>query len=248
MKFNVKEIKRISAIKNSVYDDLKIEFLYHSNHLEGSTFSKENLEKLLVSKKVEGEHFLDDIIETRNSLNLFDKVINDCGEELDKFMLFNWHRELKRGTVDEEIGNAGCYKKYENRLRNIDLKLAYPDEVDNLMYNLLLDFKETKNPTITDVAIFHYRFERIHPFQDGNGRIGRFIILKQCIENDIDLIAIDDKYEKDYKEALYTAQKTGDVSLLVNVFERCQKRLDDKLKSYENTINLVRQEVNSDNN
>lgn len=65
-------------------------------------------------------------------------MINDCGEELDKFMLFDWHRELKRGTVDEEIGNAGCYKKYENRLRNIDLKLAYPDEVDNLLSVFIL--------------------------------------------------------------------------------------------------------------
>lgn len=90
MKLSAKEIKKLSAIKNSFYDDLKIEFLYHSNHLEGSTFSKENIEKLLVDKKIEGEHYLDDIIETRNSLNVFDKVINDSDKELDKFMLFNW--------------------------------------------------------------------------------------------------------------------------------------------------------------
>ena len=93
MKLNAKEIKRLSAIKNSVYDDLKIEFLYHSNHLEGSTFTKENLEKLLSLKKVEGEHYLDDVIETKNSLNVFDKVINDSDKKLDKFMLFDWHRE-----------------------------------------------------------------------------------------------------------------------------------------------------------
>lgn len=90
MKLNAKEIKKLSAIKNSFYDDLKIEFLYHSNLLEGSTFSKENIEKLLVDKKIEGEHYLADIIETRNSLNVFDKVINDSDKELDKFMLFNW--------------------------------------------------------------------------------------------------------------------------------------------------------------
>ena len=88
MKLNAKEIKKLSCIKNSFYEDLKIEFLYHSNHLEGSTFSKENLEKLLFEKKVDGEHFLDDVIETRNSLNVFDMVIKDCDKELDKFMLF----------------------------------------------------------------------------------------------------------------------------------------------------------------
>lgn len=246
MKLNAKEIKRLSAIKNSVYDDLKIEFLYHSNHLEGSTFTKENLEKLLSLKKVEGEHYLDDVIETKNSLNVFDKVINDSDKKLDKFMLFDWHRELKKDSVDEEIHNTGCWKKYENKLRNIDLKLAYPDEVDSLMFNLLMDWNELINPTIEDIAKFHYRFELIHPFQDGNGRIGRFIILKQCIESDIDLIAIDNEYEKEYKEALYKAQKTDDVSFLVDVFSKCQKRLDEKMTDYKNTIDLVKREIESE--
>lgn len=246
MKLNAKEIKRLSAIKNSVYDDLKIEFLYHSNHLEGSTFTKENLEKLLSLKKVEGEHYLDDVIETKNSLNVFDKVINDSDKKLDKFMLFDWHRELKKDSVDEEIHNTGCWKKYENKLRNIDLKLAYPDEVDSLMFNLLMDWNELINPTIEDIARFHYRFELIHPFQDGNGRIGRFIILKQCIESDIDLIAIDNEYEKEYKEALYKAQKTDDVSFLVDVFSKCQKRLDEKMIDYKNTIDLVKREIESE--
>lgn len=246
MKLNAKEIKRLSAIKNSVYDDLKIEFLYHSNHLEGSTFTKENLEKLLSLKKVEGEHYLDDVIETKNSLNVFDKVINDSDKKLDKFMLFDWHRELKKDSVDEEIHNTGCWKKYENKLRNIDLKLAYPDEVDSLMFNLLMDWNELINPTIEDIAKFHYRFELIHPFQDGNGRIGRFIILKQCIESDIDLIAIDNEYEKEYKEALYKAQKTDDISFLVDVFSKCQKILDEKMIDYKNTIDLVKREIESE--
>ena len=246
MRLNAKEIKRLSAIKNLVYDDFKIDFLYNSNHLEGSTFTKENLEKLLSLKKVEGEHYLDDVIETKNSLNVFDKVINDSDKKLDKFMLFDWHHELKKDSVDEEIHNTGCWKKYENKLRNIDLKLAYPDEVDNLMFNLLMDWNELINPTIEDIARFHYRFELIHPFQDGNGRIGRFIILKQCIESNIDLIAIDNEYEKEYKEALYKAQKKDDVSFLVDVFSKCQKRLDEKMIDYKNTIDLVKREIESE--
>ena len=246
MKLNAKEIKRLSAIKKSVYDDLKIDFLYNSNHLEGSTFTRENLEKLLSLKKVEDEHYLDDVIETKKSLNVFDKVINDSDKKLDKFMLFDWQRELKKDSVDEEIHNTGCWKKYENKLRNIDLKLAYPDEVDNLMFNLLMDWNELMNPTIEDIAKFHYRFELIHPFQDGNGRIGRFIILKQCIESDIDLIAIDNEYEKEYKEALYKAQKTDDDSFLVDVFSKCQKRLDEKMTDYKNTIDLVKREIESE--
>lgn len=236
-------MQKLSAIKNSFYEDLKIEFLFHSNHLEGSTFTKKNLEKLLLDKQVEGVHFLDDVYETTNSLKLFDTVVEDSDKELNKFMLFDWHRILKKNSIDEEINNTGCWKKYENRLRSVDIKLALPSEVDSLMFNLLADWNETKKPTIEDIARFHYCFEMIHPFQDGNGRIGRFLILKQCLESDVDLIVIDNIYSKEYKEALYKAQKTDDISELVCVFEKCQNRLDKKLSSYHDLIETVKSEI-----
>ena len=239
MKINSKKMKYLSKITNSIYEDLKIEFLYHSNHLEGSTFSKDELEKLLTEKKVEGSHSLDDIIETKNSLEVFDQVINDSSELLDKFMLFNWHKILKKGTVDDEIHNIGMWKKYENKLRGVDLKLALPVEVDNLMFNLLADYNELETVTLKDIADFHYKFEKIHPFQDGNGRIGRFIILKQCLEWNIDLIAIDDKYDDEYRNALYKAGKTGDSEDLVTVFKKCQNRLDEKLEKYKSLLEQV---------
>ena len=239
MKINSKKMKYLSKITNSIYKEFKIDFLYHSNHLEGSTFSKDELEKLLTEKKVEGSHSLDDIIETKNSLEVFDQVINDSSELLDKFMLFNWHKLLKKGTVDDEIHNIGMWKKYENKLRGVDLKLALPVEVDNLMFNLLSDYNELETVTPKDIADFHYKFEKIHPFQDGNGRIGRFIILKQCLEWNIDLIAIDDKYDDEYRNALYKAQKTGDSEDLVTVFKKCQNRLDEKLEKYKSLLEQV---------
>lgn len=242
MKINSEQIKYLSKITNSLYDDIKIEFLYHSNHLEGSTFSKQNLEKLLAEKEVEGTHSFDDIIETKNSLEVFDQVVYDASETLNKLMLFHWQRMLKKGTVDEEINNTGMWKKYENKLRGVDLKLAYPEEVDSLMYNLLTDFNEKGKLTLKDIADFHYKFERIHPFQDGNGRIGRFIILKQCIENEIDLVAIDNIYKEDYKKALYLAQTTDNSEELVKVFSNCQKRLDEKLSRYQNILEQIKRE------
>lgn len=247
MKINSKTIKYLSKITNSLYEELKVEFLYHSNHLEGSTFSKEELDKLLNEKKVEGNHSLDDILETKNSLEVFDQVILDSGEELDKFMLFHWHRILKKGTVDEEIHNTGKWKTYENKLRGIDLELASPNEVENFMYNLLADWNELESASIKEIADFHYKFEKIHPFQDGNGRIGRFIILKQCLEKNIDLIAIDNEYSKEYKEALYKAQKTDNSDALVQVFEKCQKRVTEKLKGYENLLKQVKEELKTSN-
>lgn len=243
MKLNAKQMQKLSAIKNSFYEDLKIEFLFHSNHLEGSTFTKENLEKLLLDNQVEGVHFLDDVYETTNSLKAFDMVVEDSDKELSKFMLFDWHRTLKKNSIDDEINNTGCWKKNENRLRGVDIKLALPSEVDSLMFNLIMGWNETENPTIEDIAKFHYKFEMIHPFQDGNGRIGRFLIFKQCLESDLDLIAIDNMYSKEYKEALYKAEKTDDISELVCIFKKCQDRLDKKLGSYHNLIETVKSEI-----
>ena len=242
MKISITTMQKLSKIKNSAYDAIKIEFLYHSNKLEGSTFSKENLIDLLESKKVNGEHFLDDVIETRNSLELFDEVINTLNKPLDKYLLWDWHRILKKGSIDDEIGNIGRWKKYENKLLNTDLKLCEPNLVENNIFNLLEDWKESKKD-IFAIANFHQRFEHIHPFQDGNGRIGRFIVLRQCIENNVDLIAIDDEYNKEYRNALYIAQTTNDINPLVEVFTKCQKRLDEKLEDYLNVINQVTNET-----
>lgn len=243
VKISIDTMQKLSKIKNSAYDAIKIEYLYHSNKLEGSTFSKENLIDLLEQRQVNGEHFLDDVIETKNSLELFDNVINTLKQPLDKYLLWEWHRILKKGTVDEEIDNIGKWKKYGNRLSKTDLKLCEPHLVENCMFNLLEDWKESKKD-IYAIANFHQEFEHIHPFQDGNGRIGRFVIFKQCIENNVDLIAIDDEYNKEYRNALYTAQTTEDISLLVEVFEKCQKRLDEKLLEYKGVIEQVEKEIN----
>lgn len=173
---------------------------------------------------------------------MFDNVINTLKNPFDKYLLWEWHRLLKKGTVDDEIDNIGKWKKYENRLSKTDLKLCEPHLVENSMFNLIEDWNESKKD-IYAIAEFHQRFEHIHPFQDGNGRIGRFIILRQCIENSVDLIAIDDEYNNEYRKALYEAQTTKNIDSLVKVFEKCQVRLDEKLENYMSTIQQVSEEV-----
>lgn len=201
--------------------NLKVYFNYHSNAIEGSNFSIVELNQLASKNIISGTHHLYDVYETVNSLRVFDVLMDELGKELDKFMLFEWHRILKKNSIDEELGITGCWKKFENRLRKTDIKLASPAMVDNLIFNLLADWNEIKYPTIEDIARFHYRFEMIHPFQDGNGRIGRFTILKQCLDNNIRPIVIKKDYSKEYKEALYKAQKHEDINDLVEVFKKC---------------------------
>lgn len=239
MKISINTMQKLSKIKNSVYDDIKIEYLYHSNKLEGSTFNIEQLNILLEENMVVGEHSINDVQETINSLELFDFVIETLNEKLTDRLLREFHSILKKNTSDENYGFVGVYKKIPNKLRNVDIELAEPHEVAELIGKLL----DKKIETLEDIADFHQKFEHIHPFQDGNGRIGRFIILRQCLENNIDLITIDNEYNKEYREALYKAQITGNLEELVIIFEKCQERLNEKLQNYVQTIEQVSKEV-----
>lgn len=171
--------KLLKDTPNSAYETLKIDFLYCSNKLEGSTFTKENLIKYLHDNIVEGSHKIGDVYETINSTELFDFVIDTLGEPLSKTLMLEFHRMLKDKTLDHERGFAGCWKKIPNMISGIDLKLAQPWEVDSQIEELMKQWEET-DKTFDDIIKFHAQFENIHPYQDGNGRIGRFLILKKC--------------------------------------------------------------------
>ncbi len=236
MKINSKQIIYLKEISSPFYDELKVEFLFHSNKLEGSTFDEEQLITLLTESKVQGEHSIDDVQETINSLKLFDFVIETLHENLTPRLLKEFNSILKQNTKQDEYGLVGVYKKIPNKLVGIDLKTAQPFEVESKI-NDILNYS-IKN--IEDIANFHKIFEHIHPFQDGNGRIGRFIILRQCILNNIDLIAIDNEFEKEYKGNLYVAQTKNDIIPLIETFSKCQKRLDEKLKDLKHLLlNLI---------
>lgn len=233
-------LKFLKDTPNSAYESVKTEFLYHSNKLEGSTFTKENLEKYLQDNIIEGSHKIDDVYETINSTRLFDFVVDTLEEPLSKRLMLEFHRMLKDKTLDYERGFAGCWKKIPNMISGVDLKLAQPWEVESKIEELLKQWEDS-NKTFEDIIKFHAQFENIHPYQDGNGRIGRFIMLKQCVENGIDLILIDDQYSVEYKKALYIAQLQKDYTMLSDIFKKCQSLLDQKLEFLKETIKYIDQ-------
>ncbi len=232
MRINKNQITYLKEISSPFYDEMKIEFLFHSNKLEGSTFDEKQLITLLTENKVQGEHSIDDVQETINSLKLFDFVIDTLNEELTPRLLKEFNSLLKQNTKQDEYGLIGVYKKIPNKLLGVDIETAQPYEVEEKIANILK--AEIKN--IEDIARFHQEFEHIHPFQDGNGRIGRFIILRQCILNNIDLIAIDNEFEKEYKRDLYIAQTQNNIKPLLEIFSKCQERLENKLKGLKKLL------------
>lgn len=210
----IKNIKISKNIKNSIYYKLRHEFLYHSNKIEGSTFTTESLALLLDKNVVEGKHTLDDVQETVNSAYVFDYIIDTIGEKIDMRYIKYLHSMLKHNTTDYERGFSGVFKKIPNTILGTNVQLAQPYEVEYKLEDLISWYYQNKIINLDIIAEFHFRFEMIHPFQDGNGRIGRFLMLKQLLENNLPLFIISWDTEDLYRKAL-TKCSIGDYTYLV---------------------------------
>lgn len=188
--------------KNSLYSILKHSFLYHSNKIEGSTFTTEALALLLDKNVVTGKHTLDDVQETVNSSYVFDRIVETLGKKIDDQFLKDLHARLMFNTTMHQRGYAGVYKTIPNLIIGTKVKIAQPFEVQSRLDELLEWYYSLDKITLSDIASFHYKFEIIHPFQDGNGRIGRFLMLKQMLENNLPIKIVSWDSEDLYRESL----------------------------------------------
>lgn len=198
----LKVLKETKGIHNSLNEILKYDFIYHSNKIEGSTFTTEALQLLFEKNIVMGTHTLDDVQETVNSFYTFDMVLDKIDENLTLEMIKEWHASLMYRTRLYDMGLAGVFKKYQNRILGAKFDTANPWEVEDKLNALIENFYSLEEVTIYDIAKFHFEFECIHPFQDGNGRIGRFIYLKQLLDNRLDLKYMNGESSDEYKRAL----------------------------------------------
>ena len=189
-------------LKNSLYSILKHSFLYHSNKIEGSTFTTEALALLLDKNVVTGKHTLDDVQETVNSSYVFDRIIETLGKKIDDQFFKDLHARLMFNTTMHQRGYAGIYKTIPNMIIGTKAKIAQPFEVQSKLDELLEWYYSLENVTLADIAAFHHRFELIHLFQDGNGRIGRFLMLKQMLENNLPIKIVSWDSEDLYRESL----------------------------------------------
>lgn len=237
-----KTLQYLKRSKHNLYDKIKTTFLFHSNKIEGSNFSLVQLDLLINDHKVSGTHDIEDVIETRNSVELFDYIVDTAEEKLTLFNLREYHAILKKDTIDERYNFAGQFKKIPNELKNIGLTIAQPHEVEETLTILLDEYKDVEMD-LESVVDFHKKFELIHPFEDGNGRIGRFIMMKQCIQNDIDFILIDEKNKRQYKDALFESQLENDNSYLLKVFEEGQKNFKEQAELYYEIKNNYQEAV-----
>lgn len=187
-----------------LYHELQVRMTYNSNHIEGSKLSEDQTRLIFETNTVDvGEGIpVDDIIETVNHFRAIDYVIDVAEEPLTESIIKELHRILKQSTKDSTLSwfAVGDYKKRPNVVGGRET--AKPKDVPVRMKALLDDYAALPAVTVNDIIRFHYSFERIHPFQDGNGRVGRLIALKECLRYGIVPFIIEDSKKMFYYRGL----------------------------------------------
>lgn len=187
-----------------LYHELQIRMTYNSNHMEGSRLSEDQTRLIFETNTVNAEDGVpvDDIIETVNHFRAIDYVIDHAEDPLTEDIIKELHRILKQGTKDATLPwfAVGDYKKRANVVGGHET--TKPKDVAARMSALLSDYESIASTTINDIISFHYAFERIHPFQDGNGRVGRLIAFKECLRFDIVPFIIEDSKKMFYYRGL----------------------------------------------
>lgn len=187
-----------------LYHELQVRMTYNSNHIEGSKLSEDQTRLIFETNTVDvGEGIpVDDIIETVNHFRAIDYVIDVAEEPLTESIIKELHRILKQSTKDSTLSwfAVGDYKKRPNVVGGRET--AKPKDVPVRMKALLDDYAALPAVTVNDIIRFHYSFERIHPFQDGNGRVGRLVALKECLRYGIVPFIIEDSKKMFYYRGL----------------------------------------------
>lgn len=187
-----------------LYHELQVRMTYNSNHIEGSKLSEDQTRMIFETNTVDvsGGIPVDDIIETVNHFRAVDYVIDHAEEPMSEAIIKELHRILKQSTRDSTLAwfAIGDYKKRANVVGGRET--AKPENVPERINALLSDYEALDDVSIEDIIIFHYEFERIHPFQDGNGRVGRLIALKECLRYDIVPFLIEDSKKMFYYRGL----------------------------------------------
>lgn len=184
---------------------MQVELTYNSNHIEGSRLTRDQTRYIFETNTIGIENEavnVDDIVETVNHFRCIDYVIENADKPLSEAFIKELHKMLKTGTADsrKEWFAVGKYKKFANEVGG-DLTAA-PDEVPVRMKKLISQYSDLKTVTLEDIIDFHYWFESIHPFQDGNGRVCRLIMLKECLRYNIVPFIISDDLKMFYYRGL----------------------------------------------
>ena len=197
--------EKASKYSGGIYHKTQIDLTYNSNHIEGSRLTHDQTRYIFETNTIGVENEVlnvDDVIETVNHFRCIDMIIDNAKSNLTEKFIKELHLVLKTGTSDsrKDWFAVGEYKKLPNEVGGAET--ALPEEVSDRMKELLSKYNAKANKTLEDVLSFHVAFEKIHPFQAGNGRVGRLIMFKECLKHNIVPFIIEDNLKLFYYRGL----------------------------------------------
>ena len=197
--------EKSSGYSGGIYHKTQIELTYNSNHIEGSSLTREQTRYIFETNTIGAETRnlnVDDVIETANHFRLVSLIIDNAKSMLTEEFIKELHLMLKNGTSDsrKDLFSVGDYKKLPNEVGGMNTVI--PEEVSDKMKELLNDYNTKEKIGLDDILDFHAKFEKIHPFQDGNGRVGRLIMFKECLKYNIVPFIIEDDLKMFYYRGL----------------------------------------------
>lgn len=213
--------------KSSVYGFTQRTMAYNSNKIEGSTLTEKQTASIfetgtIITDNTETIFRTKDIEELTGHFKMFNYAITTIDEPLSEQIILTMHKCLKE-CVFEDMANGYAIGAYKTRANLVsDINTTLPADVPGAMEKLLNQYSKINHITINDVAKFHAKFENIHPFQDGNGRVGRMIIFRECLRNDLIPVIIKDKDKAEYMNHLNNAQKHNNFRGLTEYFKKEQ--------------------------
>lgn len=226
---NILKEQKDMNMRGGIYHKTQIELTYNSNHIEGSTLTHDQTRYIFETNTIgvqDSAVNVDDVVETANHFKCVDYIIDNALNPISEAMIKKLHFILKNGTSDSRKNwfNVGEYKKLPNEVGgNITCS---PENVKEEIKKLLVNYNSIKQKTFKDILEFHKKFESIHPFQDGNGRVGRLLMFKECLANNIVPFIIDEAHKMFYYRGLKEwGNKTG---YLIDTCLSCQ----DKYKTW----------------
>ena len=197
--------EKSSGYAGGIYHKTQIELTYNSNHIEGSSLTYEQTRYIFETNTIDVENGslnVDDVIETANHFRLVSLIIDNAKSTLTQEFIKKLHLLLKNGTSDSRRDwfVVGDYKKFPNEVGG--MHTTPPEEVSGKMKELLNEYNVKEEKSLEDILDFHVKFEKIHPFQDGNGRVGRLIMFKECLKYNIVPFIIEDDMKMFYYRGL----------------------------------------------
>ena len=208
-------------LSGNLYHKTQIDFAYNTNHLEGSTITEDETASIYDTGTIltSGDKVivLKDATEVKNHFTLFKYMLDTIDDELSEEMIKKFHFILKDGTLtdsEKEWVNVGEYKSKKNFVG--DIVTSLPKNVEKDMKELLNWYQKIKKKTVEDIIEFHVKFERIHPFQDGNGRVGRMIMFRECLYNNIMPFYIEDRNKAFYIRGMKEYQLHNEKGYLID--------------------------------